>query len=59
MPIKECDSVNGIDSCFITNSNFDYKSSKIHVKVTCQEVCEFKISAEISTKYVLQGSQKL
>ena len=52
-PLKECDTNNGLDSCFLTNNNFDYKTEQIQARVTCEERCKFVISAEISAKYKL------
>ena len=52
-PLKECDTNNGLDSCFLTNKNFDYKTEQIQARVTCDERCKFVISAEISAKYKL------
>lgn len=35
----------GIDSCYYTNKQFDYKTEEIHANVHCRGPCKFKISA--------------
>lgn len=58
-PLKECDTVSGLDSCFLTSSNFDYKTETIQARVTCEEYCKFNISAEVSAKYKLEPDKVL
>ncbi len=44
--IKKCDALKGgVDSCFLTNKQFDYATDQVHVKVNCRGECKFKLSA--------------
>lgn len=43
-----------MDSCFLTNKQFDYTKEVVHVKIRCFGVCKFKLSGEISNPYKLE-----
>lgn len=53
--VKSCDSIKGgLDSCFLTNKQFDYAKEAVHVKIRCFGPCKFKLSGEISNPYKLE-----
>lgn len=49
----------GIDSCYFTNKQFDYKTEEVHALVRCRGPCKFKISGEVSEPYKLKHGESV
>ena len=48
-----------MDSCFLKNNDFDYKTDHIIIDITCGEDCTFNLIAEIEATYALTPNSNL